>query len=57
MLLFSEAATGGVYKEGVPYKFAIFAIKRLCWGLFLMKSQARRPATLLKRDSNTGVFV
>ena len=30
-----------------------FAI--LCWGLFLIKLWAIRPATFLKRDSNTGV--
>ena len=29
----------------------------LCWGLFLIKLQAFRPVTLLKRDSNTGVFL
>ena len=28
----------------------------LCWCLFLIKFQVFRPATLLKRDSNTGVF-
>ena len=31
--------------------------RRLCWSLFLMRLQAFRPATLLKRDSNTGVFL
>ena len=35
--------------------FAIFTRKHLCWGLFLIKLQAFRPATFLKRDSNTGV--
>ena len=37
--------------------FAIFLGKHLCWNLFLIKLQALRPATLLKRDSNTGVFL
>ena len=27
---------------------------RLCWSLFLIKLQASRLATLLKRDTNTG---
>ena len=33
----------------------IFIGKHLCWGLFLIKLQAFRPVTFLKRDSNTGV--
>ena len=36
--------------------FAIFTGKHLCWSLFLIKLQAWRPATLLKRDSDTGAF-
>ena len=31
--------------------------KHLCWSLFLIKLQAFRPATLLKRDSNTSGFL
>ena len=31
--------------------------KHLCWSYFLIKLQACRFATLLKRDSNTGVFL
>ena len=38
-------------------KFAIFTGKHLCWCLFLIKLQASRLATLLKRDSNTCVFL
>ena len=30
---------------------------RLCWSLFSIMFQAWRPATLLKRDSNTDVFL
>ena len=33
--------------------FAIFTGKHLCWSLFLMQLLS----TLLKRDSNTGVFL
>ena len=33
-----------------------FTWKYLCWSLFLLKLQAFRSATLLKRDSNTGVL-
>ena len=36
--------------------FAIFTGKHLFWGLFLIKLQAFRPATFLKRDLNTGVL-
>ena len=34
-----------------------FTWKYLCWSLFLLKLQAFRSATLLKRDSNTGVLL
>ena len=34
-----------------------FSGKHLCWSLFFIKSQIFRPATLVKRDSNTGVFL
>ena len=33
--------------------FAIFAQKHLCWGVFLIKLQAIKTATFLKRDSIT----
>ena len=42
------------FKIGVLKKFAIFTGKHLCYRFFLIKFQAFRPATLLKRDSNTG---
>ena len=35
----------------------LFTGKHLCWSLFLIKLQASRLATLLKRDSYTGVFL
>ena len=44
-------------KEAVLKKFAIFTGKQICWSLFLIKLQVFRPATLLKRDSNAGVFL
>ena len=47
-----EAAARGVLKN-----VAIFTGKLLCWSLFLIKLQAFRSATLLNRDSNTGVFL
>ena len=37
--------------------FAKFTGKHLCWSLLLIQLQTFRPATLLKRDSNTGVFL
>ena len=44
-----EAATGGVLQKKAALKnFAIFTRKHLCWSLFVIKLQARRPATLLK---------
>ena len=43
------------FKIGVLKNFAIFRRKHLCWSLFLIKMQTWRLATLLRRDSNTGV--
>ena len=43
-------------KEGVPEKFAKFTRKHLCQSLFFNKIAGLKPATLLKRDSGTGVF-
>ena len=48
----SETAAGGVLKN-----FANFTGKHLCWSLFFTKLQAFRPATLLKIDSCTSVFL
>ena len=45
------------FKIGVIKNFAIFTGKHLCWSLFLIKFQTWRQATLLKRDSNTCVFL
>ena len=44
------------YKKAVLTNIAIFKGKHLCMSLFLIKLKAFRPATLLKRDSNTGLF-
>ena len=44
-------------KKTLLINFAIFTGKQLCWRFFLIKLPAFRPATLLKRDSNTGVFL
>ena len=41
------------FKIGVLKNFPI----HLCWSLFLIKLPAFRPSNLLKRDSNTGVFL
>ena len=42
-------------KKRVLKIFANFTGKDLGWSLFLIKLQALKPATLLKRHSNTGV--
>ena len=44
-------------KISVLKNFAIFTGKHLCRSLFLRKLQVLKPASLLKRDSNTGVFL
>ena len=45
------------FKKVVLKKFVNFTGKNLCWSLFLIKLQTWGPATLLKRDSNTDVFL
>ena len=45
------------FKIGVLEKFLIFTGKQLRWSLLLIKLQTLRSATLLKRDSHTGVFL
>ena len=45
------------YKIGVHKIFAISTGKHLCWSFYLIKLQSFRPATLLKRDCYTGVFL
>ena len=44
-------------KIGVSKNFANFKGRQLCWSLFLIRLQALKPTTLLKGDSNTGVFL
>ena len=44
-------------KLGVLQNFAIYTGKQLRWSLFLVKLLAFSPATLLKRDSSTEVFL
>ena len=46
------------FKIGIPKNLSNFAGKQLCWSLYLIiKLQAYRSETLLKRDSNTGDFM
>ena len=53
-----EAATRVVLeKKAVIKNFALFTGKHLRWSLFLFKLQAFRTATLLKGDSNKGLFL
>ena len=56
-LNFKSSRSQMFFKIGVLKNFAIFAGKHLCWSYFLIKLQAWRFAILLKRDSNTGVFL
>ena len=44
-------------EKAVLKNFANVTGKHLCWSLFLMKSYAFRPATLLKRDSKIDLFL
>ena len=44
-------------EKSILKNFTKFKGKHLCWSLFLINLHASSPATLLKRDSNTGVFL
>ena len=44
-------------EKAVLKNFAIFTGKQLCLNLFLIKLQAFRPPSVLKKHSSTGVFV
>ena len=44
-------------KKSAIKTFALITRKHLCWSLFLIVLQTFRPATLLKKDSNTGAFL
>ena len=43
------------FRIGILKNFAMFTGKHFRWSLFLIKLQAFRPSTLLKRDSNIGI--
>ena len=43
-------------EKGVLESFTKFTGKHLCWSLFFNKVAGLRPESLLKRDSNSGVF-
>ena len=45
------------FKIRVLKNFANFTGKDLCWSFLLIKWQGQKPATLLKMDSKTGVFL
>ena len=51
-----EAATRGILKS-LPKNFTNFTGKNLYQSLIFNKAAGLRPATLLKRDSGTGVFL
>ena len=57
-LLLSRSSQSKMFFEiGVLKNFATFTEELLCWILFFIQFQALRPATLLKTNSNTGVFL
>ena len=45
------------FKKGVLRNFATFTGKYLSWSLFLIKLQGLEPATLFKRDFNSGAIL
>ena len=56
-LLYRSNRSQMFFKIGALTNFTIFTRKHLCWSLFLIKWQTWPSASLLKRDSNTGVFL
>ena len=57
ILLLKSSRSQMIFKIGLFKYWANFTAKDLCWSLFLIKLQAFRTATILKRDSNTVVFL
>ena len=57
VLIFRSSRSRIFFKLDVLKNFASLTGKHLCWSLILIKLQALRPATLLKTDSNTSVFL
>ena len=55
--LFRSSRSQMYFKIRVLKNVTIFITKKLCRSLFLIKLAGLMPATLLKRDSNTGVFL
>ena len=54
----SRSSGPEVFCKKAAFKtYAALTRKQLCWSLFLIKLQTFKPATLLKTDSNTGVFL
>ena len=45
------------FKVGALKTYVMLPRKTPGWSLFLIKFRSFRPATLLKRDSNKGVFL
>ena len=54
--LYSSSHQRCIIKKAIKNS-VIFTGKDLCWKLFWIKLQAWTPATLVKRDSYTGVFL
>ena len=56
-MLFRSRRSQRFFKIGVLKNFAILTGKHLHWRLFLIKLQALRRGTLLKKDNNAGLFL
>ena len=56
LFIYRSICSQMLFKIGVLKNFTNFAGQHLCWSLILLKLQTWFAATLLKRDSNTGVF-
>ena len=54
---FRSSCSQMFFKVGILKNFANVTGKELDWSLFLINLLALRPATLLKRDFNIGMFL
>ena len=52
-----RCSTKCVFLKISQYSEKNFTGKHLCWSLFFNKVAGLRPSALLKRDSNTSVFL
>ena len=55
--MYRSSSSQMFFKIGVLKNFTIFTRKYLCWNLFVIQLQSTSPATILKGNYSTSVFL